>query len=364
MILAHISDLHLGMHFKNISFIDDQKIILNDILTILIENKADGLIIAGDIYDTALATNDAISLFNDFLNKLYLNNIKVYMIAGNHDNGQRVSFGNELLVNSNIYISNNFENTKDIRVVHEDDTDIYLLPFIKPLMVKKYYDLESDDYNHALKIVIDNLNIDHNKKNILVAHQFITNALRCDSEDITIGGLDNVDAGVFDDFDYVALGHLHRPQNITDKIRYSGSILKYSFSERNDHKSITFIDTRDFSKSYVELNMIHDFIQIKGYYNEIMDDEDMIDKNAYLHIILKDEKEIPYAYDHLEQIFPNLMVLSYEHKQYNAESVEMINDKADPIDIVADFYKMLNNETLDDKQEVYLKKMIEKVWNK
>ncbi len=243
MKFIHLSDLHLGKRWNEYSLLEDQKYILEEILKIISYEKPDGIIIAGDVYDKSIPSAEAVELFDAFLVQLAELKLSAYIISGNHDSVERLSFGGRIMSASNIYISPSYTG-KISPIIKKDEhgtINIYLLPFVKPANIRKWYpDCVVDSYNDALNIVIKEMQIDTNQRNILIAHQFITGAQRCESETISVGGLDNIDVGVFADFDYVALGHIHSSQNIgSEKVRYCGTPLKYSLSEINNAKSVT-----------------------------------------------------------------------------------------------------------------------------
>lgn len=243
MKLIHLSDLHLGKRLNEFSLIEDQNYILSKILKIIDDEQPDGIIIAGDVYDKSVPTGEAVEMFDDFLVKLAKKNLQVYVNSGNHDSPERLAFGNRIMNASGIHFSSVYNGTPD-HFEAEDEYGkvmIYLLPFIKPAHVRRFFPDESiESYTDALKVAVNAMNINKDIRNVLLSHQFVTGAQRSESEEISVGGSDNVDSDVFADFDYVALGHIHRPQNIEkNKIRYCGSPLKYSFSESPYEKSVT-----------------------------------------------------------------------------------------------------------------------------
>ena len=246
MKLLHLSDLHLGKRIKNFPLLEDQAYILQAILEILDAERPDAVLIAGDVYDRATPSTEAVELLDRFLVSLAERGLPVLLISGNHDSPERLAFGAQFLEKSRIFISPVYNGTVT-PVTLEDEygpVDFYLLPFLKPLHVRRCFPEEPvESYTEAVACAVSHMNLDPSRRNVLITHQFVTGAERCDSEEVSVGGSDNVDAVVFAPFDYVALGHLHGPQNIgDDRIRYCGTPLKYSFSESRQKKSVTLVE--------------------------------------------------------------------------------------------------------------------------
>ena len=239
MKFLHISDLHIGKKVKGFSLFDDQIHVLKQILTVAKEKEVDGIIIAGDIYDTSTPSSEAVSYFDKFISDIHELGISCYAVSGNHDSVYRVAFGSDIMAKRNIYFAKRYSG-KIEPIEADKNTNIWLLPFIRPVDVREYHsDFAVGSYEEMMQAVIGNLDIDTKKTNILVAHQFITSSGKSpetsDSETVSLGTLDNIDAKNFDMFDYVALGHIHKPQAMgRETVRYAGSPLKYSFSEKND----------------------------------------------------------------------------------------------------------------------------------
>ena len=276
MKLFHLSDLHLGKRVNGFSMIEDQKYILNQILKYIEEEQPDGMLIAGDVYDKSVPSIEAVDLLDHFLTKLMEMHVATFIISGNHDSPERLGFAAKLIRPTNIRISQAYDGTVKPEKLWDDygTLNIYMLPFIKPLHVRMAYP-ESDitTYTEAVKEAISHMKIDPEQRNLLIAHQFVTGAMRTDSEEISLGGSDNVDVRVFDPFDYVALGHIHRAQRLTkDTVRYSGTPLKYSFSECRDKKSVTVIEMKEKGNiqiRFLPLIPLHDMREIKGSYEEL-----------------------------------------------------------------------------------------------
>lgn len=377
MKLFHISDLHLGKRIHEFSMIEDQAYILNQIVSYADAEQADGVIIAGDIYDKPVPSAEAVQLFDSFLTQLADHKKKVFLISGNHDSAERLAFGAQLMSGRQIYNSSIYNgNTTKITLTDQyGELCIYLLPFVKPAIVGHALSTEAEtilpeSYQDAVKLAISRMNVDPAKRNILVAHQFVTGAGRCDSETVSVGGLDNVDAQVFDVFDYVALGHIHSPQWIGRRtVRYCGTPLKYSFSEAAQQKSVTVIECKN--KGLIQYQMIplvplRDMRKIRGTYLEVTARAFYQDMNQedYLQITLTDEEDIPDGMQKLRTIYPNLMQLEYDNSRtrQNREidaAAEM--EKKSEIDLFEEFYELQNNQPMNEEQTAFVKKLLEEL---
>ncbi len=374
MKLFHLSDLHLGKRVNEFSMIEDQKYILKEILNFIDEEKPDGIMIAGDVYDRAVPTEDAMRLWDGFLIKIAKRNVPVFAISGNHDSAIRFSDHGALIDETGIHLSPVYDgNTKCCRLQDKyGEVNIYLLPFIKPATVKNIFpEEEINDYTDACKVAIKHMQIDKNKRNVIIAHQFVTGAVRCESEEVSVGGLDNVDASVFDDFDYVALGHIHGRQQIGRKeVRYCGTPLKYSFSEKNHIKSITVVELLEKGManiSEIPLTPLHDLREIKGKYDEIVrkTNNGNCDVNDYIHVVLTDENDVIDAMAKLRVIYPNLMKITYENsrtrEQKQITDIASIEKKT-PFELFGEFYELQNNMKLSKEQESFVIECIDSIW--
>ncbi len=374
MRLVHLSDLHIGKRVNEFSMLEDQEYILKKIVNIIDEEKPDALIIAGDIFDKSVPAAEALVLFDDFLVNLSKRNQKVFVISGNHDSPERIAFGNRLMNESGVHISPVY--TGDIEPITLNDSygsiDVYMLPFIKPMNVKRFYpDEEFYTYTDSVRIVINKMPIDTTRRNILITHQFVTGASRCESEDISVGGSDNIDVSVFDSFDYVALGHIHSPQSVSrDTVRYCGTPLKYSFSEVNQEKSVTVFEMKEKGEVVIKtipLRPKRDMREIKGKYMEITSRSFYEGYNTrdYFHITLTDEEDVPDAIGKLRVIYPNIMKLDYDNKRtrMNSEIVGVDNmHRKNPIELFEEFYEKQNNKPFTNEQFELVSEMIEKIW--
>ncbi|MGO4996143.1 exonuclease SbcCD subunit D [Oribacterium sp. Sow4_G1_1] len=449
MKFIHLADLHIGKRVNAFPMLEDQRYILKQILTILREERPDGgVILAGDIYDKAIPSAEAVELFDEFLTQLAALRLRVFIIAGNHDSPERIAFGNRLMDRSGIYLSPVYDghvkritcpdsaasvtlsaaNAVDLNAgTHSVESastsaaastcppvDVYLLPFLKPANVRRFYPEETiESYTDAMRVAIAYMDIDPTHRNLLVTHQFVTGASRSDSEDISVGGSDNVDASVFAPFDYVALGHLHGPQQVrfqptpeedasdqdatpatssTDRsespastventtvgpiIRYAGTPLKYSFSEARHHKSVTVVEIGekkadgvvDVCISTRELRPLHDMREIRGSYEELTlrANYEGTATDDYIHATLTDEIEIPDAARHLQVIYPNLMKLDYDNARTRGQGSERLEleqlEEKSPLDLFSELFEKQNHKEMTEEQARYVQAQMEKIW--
>ena len=376
MIFFHLSDLHIGKRVNKRSLLEEQEHILNAIVEAVRSRKPDGVFIAGDIYDLTVPSAEAVALFDDFLVKLQGIGTKVFVISGNHDSPERIAFGSRIMDHSGVYLSPVYAGKVEPIILSDQygEVAVYMLPFVKPATVRYWFpEEEIGSYNDALKVAVDAIVPDPSRRNVIIAHQYITDSERSESEDVSVGGLDNVDASVFDAFDYVALGHLHRPQSCgRDTVRYSGSPLKYSFSEVRDNKAITVVELREKGKvsiNTVPLIPIHDWHDIKGSYEDVTAKSFWDGKpyrEDFVRITLTDEDDIPDAFRKLESIYHNLMEILYDNKRTRmgmiavggAENIE----KKTPTDIFSELYVKQNGQAMSEDQEAFLKGLVEKIW--
>lgn len=373
MKLIHLSDLHLGKKVNEFSMLEDQKFILEQIVDMIEKENPVGVIIAGDIYDKPVPSIEAVQLFDEFLVTLSNHNIKVFIISGNHDSPERISFGSRLIKQSGIYMAPVFQGQIEPIILNDEygEVHIFLLPFIKPNSIRKYFSEEKiETYTEALQLVIGHMEIQDQARNILVAHQFVTGASRCESEEISVGGTDNVDYTIFQKFDYVALGHIHNPQQVQKKqIRYSGTPLKYSFSESQYQKSLTIVELKQKENINIKLLPLipkHDMREIKGTYSEVTSKKFYEGMNVedYLHITLTDEDDIIDAMYKLRAIYPNIMKLDYDNirtKQNRIVESEFIERK-NPLELFSQFYENQNNHPMSEEQKKFIEKIMETIW--
>jgi len=362
----HLSDLHLGKRVNEVSMLDDQMDILQKIVVLAKENQPNAVLIAGDVYDKSMPTVEAVQLLDRFLVWLNELGITVFMVSGNHDSVERVAFGAALLKNSNVHIVQSYQGKLAPIPVSDEhgDLNVWMLPYLKPALVRRHFEgRDIVTYTDALSAALSNIELDRAARNILIAHQYVTGAETSESEELYIGGSENVDGSLFDAFDYVALGHLHRPQHIgRETLRYCGTPLKYSFSEANDHKSVTVVDIAGKGEiviSELPLEPIHEMRVIRGTYNELMSREfhRNINTDDYVRIVLIDEHEEPDARRKLEMVYPNLMCLEYDNKRTQAApdfTTAAPTEKKSPAQHFGDFFEMQNGQPLSDEQSAYV----------
>lgn len=377
MKLMHLADLHLGKRVNEFSMLEDQKYVLEQVLGLIDEEQAEGILIAGDIYDRQIPSVEAVGLFDDFLTKVSKRHVPVYMVGGNHDSIERVSFGARLMSNSGIHMATGYDGEIDCVTVEDEYgvADIYLLPFLKPIQVRAVWKEEAEHvrtYQEALSFVLGKAKLDEGRRNILVAHQFVTGAAVCDSEEHAIGGVDQVDVSCFDGFDYVALGHLHGPQHVgRETVRYAGTLLKYSFSEVSHKKSVTIVELR--KKGEVEICTrqiipLHEMRQIRGSYAEVTDRANYknTDTKDYVRVTLTDEEDVFDAVGKLRAVYPNLMKLDYDNtrtRQSQAVTVSGEVERKSPLMLVEELFELQNNKTMSEEQRVYMEETIRGIWD-
>jgi len=370
MRFIHTSDLHLGKRLGEYRLYEEQKAVLDWICGLCREKEADGILIAGDIYDRSNPPAEAVTLFDGFLTELAAQGTLVFAISGNHDAPERVSYGSQLFSAKGVYLSTLFDG--EVRCAEVTDAfgklRIFLLPFVRPVQVQQAYGIETESYSDALREIVERLQINTAERNILVAHQFITGASRSESEEMYIGGLDNVDASVLAPFDYAALGHLHRCQRAGgDNIRYAGAPLAYSFGECRDTKGVLLIDVGE--KGTVETEFIprkplYPLTELEGSYAELTSRSfyENLNKEAFLRIILTDTEEIPDAMAKLSVIYPQIVRLEYAH--FHRIIAEGINtscsseETLSPMHVFASFFERQNDCALSETETAYLEKLI------
>lgn len=374
MKLIHLSDLHIGKRVNEFPMLEDQEYILKVILGIIDDEKPDGIIIAGDVYDKSVPSAEAVQLLDDFICRLAQRKIPTYIISGNHDSAERLAFGGRLMDSCGIHISPVYDGKVMPHTLSDEHgkLNIYMLPFIRPVNVRRFYpDSEIESYTDAVRVAIENMDVDEAERNVIVTHQFVTGASRSESEDISVGGTDNIDVTVFDCFDYVALGHIHGPQKISrETVRYCGTPLKYSFSEAGHEKSVTVVEIGEKGKTEIRtvpLIPLRDMREIKGTYDEVTLKENYENTNRedYIHITLTDEEDIPDAMNKLRVVYPNLMKIDYDNKRTRnkqhigeAENVE----KKTPLMLFSEFYEKQNNQPMSDEQNEFINNLIDEIW--
>ena len=380
MRILHLADLHLGKILQEQPLIEDQKYMLEEIIKKVQEENIEIILISGDIYDRSIPQTDAVDMLDYFLNKLIKDLKKqVFMIPGNHDSKERLGFGNKIFENDGLYISSKYEG--QIKKVELQDEygklNIYLLPFIKPVEVKKYFEDEILSYDETIKKIIEKENIDETQRNIILTHQFVTcigeKVERTDSETISLGGIDNVDISNYDKFDYVAIGHVHRPQRIgRDTARYAGTMLKYSFSEVNHKKTIPIIDFKEkgnINIKLVELTPLRDMREIKGPIEELTKKENYKNTNTedYIKAIITNEEPVYDAIGQIRKVYPNVLKLEIQNSKSSVsqndekeKELQNIKNKSE-VELFNEFYKFQNYTELNDEQTQVIENIVKEI---
>lgn len=374
----HLADLHLGKRVNGFSMMEDQEYILNRILEIMEEEQPDGLLIAGDVYDKTIPPAEAVRRMDDFLTAVAAKHVPVFLISGNHDSAERVAFGHQLMQGSGIWISPVYDGTIRHHTLEDrwGEVNIYLIPFLRPSVVRSFFpDVEIEDYTDALRTIIEDLQVDTSRRNVVLAHQFVTAAgalpETCDSEQLSVGGLDRVDGSVFSPFDYTALGHLHGPQRVgSETIRYAGSPLKYSFSELHQKKSVTVAELR--AKGETEIRQIplqprREMTELRGTFEEILEEarKKGEPQTDYYHMILTDETDVVDALSLLREYYPNIMLLDYDNRrtrsQKEVEQLDRVEERT-PGELFAALYEQQNGQEMDSDRKEYLDGLIREIW--
>lgn len=373
MKLIHLSDLHLGKRVNGFSMLDDQANILEQILTVIDSEAPDAVLIAGDVYDRQSPPAEAVRLFDDFLVQLAGRALNMVVISGNHDSADRLAFGARLMAGSGVTISPVFDGTvTPLELSDEHGTvRIWPLPFLRRAQVQHFFpEAELKTESDAIAAVIGTMRIDTAQRNVLLAHQFVTGAQQCESEELQVGTADSVDARIFDAFDYVALGHLHGPQSVgRETVRYCGTPLKYSFSEKDHKKSVTVVDLGakgDVQIRTVPLTPKHDLREVRGSYDALTLRENYIGTatDDYLSIVLTDEQDVPDALAKLRILYPNIMQLRYDNARTRTDAQLPPLDPEDrrtALELFEDFYALQNGQNMTTEQRALAAKLLQEI---
>ena len=377
MKILHLADLHLGKVIQEQSLLEDQKYMLNEIIKKLQEENVETILISGDVYDRSIPQTDAIDLLDYFLNILIKDLKKqVFIISGNHDSKERLGFGNKIFENDGLFISSKYEG-KIKKVELQDEygkLNIYMLPFIKPIEVKKYFNDESLSYDETIKKIIEKEDIDESQRNIILTHQFVTaigeQVERTESEVLTLGGTDNVDISNYNKFDYVAIGHVHRPQKIgRDTARYAGTMLKYSFSEVNHKKTMPILDFKEKGNidiKLVELKPLRDMREIKGPIEKLIENYEEENGKDYIRAIITNEEPVYDAIGQLRRIYPNVLKLEVQNSkilsniEFKTENLQKVKSKSE-VELFNEFYKFQNNIELNEEQINLIQEIVKEI---
>ena len=392
MKFIHTADLHIGKSVCEHSMLDEQRFILASILDVVKREKPDAFLMAGDVYDKSVPSAEAVAVLDDFLVRLSETGTKVFVLSGNHDSAERIAFGGRLMANRGVYMSPVYSGAFTPVTLKDEsgEVDVWMLPFVRPATVRACLESDEDrtqvtDYTSAMRMAIAQMKLTANRRNVLLAHQFVTGAERSDSEE-NVGGLDNVDASVFEGFDYVALGHIHKPQNVAKdeagiaRVRYSGTPLKYSLSEASHKKSLTVIELGVKAKTglanidvrEIPLTPEHDVREIRGTFAELVSPEfrrkqqaDGFKLDDYVYVKLTDENDVPDAALKLRGIYPNLMMLDYDNERTRNQKIVVGEGKAEqktPMELFGEFFSDMTKRGMNEEESEFVRDMIECIW--
>ncbi len=392
MKFIHTADLHIGKSICEHSMLDEQRHILASILEAVRGEKPDALLIAGDVYDKSVPSAEAVAVLDDFLVRLSETGTKVFVLSGNHDSAERIAFGGRLMEDRGVHMSSVYSGEFAPVTLQDEfgEVDVWMLPFVRPATVRACLgsDEERDqvtDYTSAMRMAIAQMHFTPGRRNVLLAHQFVTGAERSDSEE-NVGGLDNVDASVFDGFDYVALGHIHKPQNVAKdtagnaRVRYSGTPLKYSLSEASHKKSLTLVELAGKSADglagievrEVPLTPKHDVREIKGTFAELVSPEfqrrqlaEGLELDDFVYVKLTDENDVPDAVLKLRGIYPNLMMLDYDNERTRNQHVTVGDGKVEqktPMELFGEFFSDMTKRELNEEECSFVQDIIDGIW--
>ncbi len=369
MKMLHISDLHLGKKVCDFLMNELQEDILAQILSAVDAESPDCVIISGDIYDRSTPPTQSVTMFDKFLTDLVKRNVHIFIISGNHDSPERLSFGSQLMEACNVHISRVYNGVVTPVTLTDElgEVDFYMLPFLRPSTVRPFFkDMEIKSYNDAVTAAINAIHADFSRRCVIISHQFVTGAVTSDSEELTVGGLENVDAAAYDGFDYAALGHIHNPQNVGgNNIRYSGTPLKYSFSEASHQKSVTIAELGN--KGELNIRTIPlvpklEMREIRGSFEEIYGSQGSDD---LVHITLTDEQDVNDAIRKLRKVYPNVLRLDYDNKRTRLNTglgALEVKEGRTPEELFSEFYFKRNNDAMSEVQLEFVRELINNIW--
>ena len=378
MKFLHLSDLHIGKIVNGFSMIAEQKNAFTQIIEYIKTESPAAVVIAGDVYDRAVPGVEAVRVFDDFLTELADEDVAVLLISGNHDSPERINFASRLLADKHIYFYGTFDGSIHKVTLPDEygEVNFWLMPFIKPAMVRgMFVENEIESYDDVIKAALGTANIDYSARNVVISHQFYTKTgitlTRSESELNPVGGLDAVDVGIIELFDYAALGHLHGRQGIgSEHIRYCGSPIKYSFSEWRHEKSITLVELREkgnLSVKALPLTPLHDMREIKGEIDKLMSDDaaSLAAKDDYLRVILTDEEEIIDPLGKLRSVYPNIMSLDFENTRTNIDFSAIKSDseaikQLSTYELFGEFFLEIQGSTMSEEQAEIVRSLLER----
>lgn len=367
MKILHLGDLHIGKSVCDFNMIRDQEYMLEQVLDIIEKHGVDAVLIAGDVYDKSIPSEEAVRLLDWFLCRLSERNMETFLISGNHDSDERLQFGSSLFEAHKIHISAKYDGTVYKRTCRDKfgEVNIYLLPFVKASQVRHFYPEENiASYEDAVRVALAHADIDPSERNILVAHQFVSGR----SEEPRLGGsegaavvnvgtIEKIGVDCFDAFDYVALGHIHSPQKIgRDTVRYSGSLLKYSLSEADDTKSVPIVTLEEkgsVSVDLIELRPLRNMRHLKGRMDQLLNPRNITSPDDYIYVTLTDDDPADNAMGIFQQHYPNTMKIVYDNAHTReAGQIDITNitrEKTYP-ELISDFYRMMYGCDISDEE--------------
>lgn len=381
MKFLHLSDLHLGRQLHRYSLQEEQAEMLERIRIITEEERPDAVLIAGDVYDRSIPPVYATQLLDIFLARL-AKLATVCVISGNHDSAERLSFLSGPLKESGLHISPVYRGRITPITLHDEHgpVDIWLLPFVKAATVRPYFHDETIETTHdAVECAIRHMEIDASRRNILVAHQFVAGGKVSGSEetieyataDVSVGGSDMVAASVFAPFDYVALGHIHRAQNVgSERIRYCGTPMAYDFSEAGMEKSVTVVELDGQRNLTIRTRAIpapRELVEVRGTFEEVAGEDAVYraDKGAFTHVTLTDDAPIPDVMNRLRQVYPLITHLDWDNARTRASddfSTTADVKKHTPMSLFAEFFQRMGGTEMTDEQANYVDGLIREIW--
>lgn len=363
MKFVHVGDLHLGKVIHQYSLLDIQRQLLFELLDYMNEQDIRILVIAGDVYDRLIPSQEAVNVLDEFLSTaIQKYHIEVLMISGNHDSNDRLHFMSSILQQQGLFIETYLK--KEMVFVEKDDVRFYLLPFFKPSQVRMLWNEDVRDYQQAMEVYLKHQCLDHHKKNILVTHQFVGKYSQTSESEVplSVGGSEIIDASLFDDFDYVALGHLHAPQKVSrETMRYSGSLMRYSFDEVKQNKSIVIVDSDDMSLSFYSLHPQYTLEKYTASYQEFMDPVMIASKEDILSFELTDDHLIPHAIEQLRVLYPHLLQITYTFLTSQVSQISSVQsiEQMNTSDLFEKFYHEVKNMSLSSKQKEIVCELLE-----
>lgn len=364
MKFLHLADLHLGKRVDETSFYEDQRFLIGEILRVALQNGVFAVVIAGDVYDKSTPSAEAVTLLDALLSSLAKNGIRAYIVGGNHDSAERLSYASGVFRSGGIYISGIYNGSPEV-VKSEcggERVNFYLLPFFKPINARRFYpDKEIITYSQAMETTLASVPVNVNETNILITHQLVTGSKQSGSEELNIGGIDAIDPSVFSAFDYVALGHIHKRQSFCGgKIVYPGTPIKYSLSEAADEKDVTLVTVsgKSVKAERVKINHLRDLREICAPFKEVIKGE----SDDYVYISLTDEQEIPEAVKDLQKKYPRLMRVRYDNRRTRESGIIEAEDIESPLSALNGLYVKQNNSDMSEEQVKLANELIADIW--